>query len=196
MSKRNSDLTRRSLLQAIVGAGAAVGLLRLAPAATYEPTPSVEDHDDPTPAETEGPFFKPSSPVRKSLREGTKGKLLVVEGQVLTTAGHPVAGALLDFWHCDSEGVYDNVGFKLRGHQYTDKDGRYHLETILPGTYPGRTRHIHVKAQAPKGQILTTQLYFPNEPGNAKDGMYQSKLEMKLSQKDETKMGKFDFVLA
>jgi N-hydroxyarylamine O-acetyltransferase len=44
------------------------------------------------------------------------------------------------------------------------------VETVVPGLYPGRTRHIHVKVQRPGGSILTTQLYVPDEPRNATDG--------------------------
>src|SRR5204862_188663 len=71
---------------------------------------------------------------------------------------------------------HDNAGFRLRGHQLTDAEGRYRLETILPGVYPGRTRHIHVKAQAPSRPALTTQLYFPGEAGNARDGIFDPEL--------------------
>jgi protocatechuate 3,4-dioxygenase beta subunit len=189
-------VSRRALLQASAGLAAAVGLSKFAAAAGHrEPTPEIADHDEPTPAETEGPFFKPKSPERKSLREGVKGSSLVVEGQVLSTNGKPIKGALVDFWHCDGEGVYDNAGFKLRGHQYTDKQGRYRLETVVPGVYPGRARHIHVKAQAPNGPVLTTQLYFPGEERNHTDSLYTDKLALTLSMKDGAKLGLFDFVL-
>jgi protocatechuate 3,4-dioxygenase beta subunit len=196
MSKEKNDLSRRTFIQGITAAGAAIGFTRFASGETYyEPTPEVPDDDEPTPAMEEGPFFKPKSPERKSMQKDVKGTLLVVQGKVLTTSGAPIAGALLDFWHCDAEGIYDNAGFKLRSHQYTDKDGKFTLETIVPGVYPGRTRHIHVKAQAPKGKVLTTQLYFPGEEGNRRDGLYMTKLEMKLAEKEGTKTGKFDFVL-
>ncbi len=47
--------------------------------------------------------------------------------------------------------------------QFADASGRFSLETIVPGAYGGRTRHIHVKVQAPDSPVLTTQLYFPGE---------------------------------
>jgi protocatechuate 3,4-dioxygenase beta subunit len=134
------------------------------PSSAVQPTPACSDGDDePTPSETEGPYFKPNSPERASLLEsGLGGTRLTVQGRVLSTACAPIAGALLDFWQADDSGNYDNAGFRLRGHQYTDASGRFTLETIVPGLYPGRTRHVHVKAQAPNGPIVTTQLYFPN----------------------------------
>jgi hypothetical protein len=61
----------------------------------------------------------------------------------------PAANALLDFWQANPNGAYDNTGYTLRGHQYTDANGYYTLTTIVPGIYPGRTEHIHVKVQAP-----------------------------------------------
>src|SRR5262249_59582752 len=51
----------------------------------------------------------------------------------------PLAGALLDFWQADDDGSYDNQGFRLRGHQFTDAQGRYLLSTIVPAAYAGRT---------------------------------------------------------
>src|SRR5437660_786651 len=85
----------------------------------------------PTPSETEGPYYKSGSPERTSLREpGLAGTPLTITGYVFSTACQPIAHAWLDFWHADSNGNYDNAGFKLRGHQFTDKQGRYHLETI------------------------------------------------------------------
>jgi protocatechuate 3,4-dioxygenase beta subunit len=88
------------------------------------------------------------------------------------------------------------VGYRLRGHQFTDGDGRFSLETIVPGLYPGRTRHFHVKVQAPNGPVLTTQLYFPDEPANARDGIYNAALLMNVGDTPEGKLGQFSFVLA
>lgn len=166
-------------------------------ATTLPPTPACGDDDDePTAAQTEGPYFTPGSPERASLIEpGINGTRLVVAGSVLSTGCAPIAKALVDFWQCDDAGVYDNTGFKLRGHQFTDGQGRYRLETIVPGVYPGRTRHIHLKVQAPNRPVLTTQLYFPNEPANARDGIYRSELEMQVRSVSGGQEGAFDFVL-
>ena len=158
------------------------------------PTPACEDGDDPTPEQTEGPFFTPDSPERDSLLEpGLEGTQLVLAGVVLATNCTPISGALLDFWHADAAGEYDNDGYRLRGHQFASTQGRYRLETIEPGLYTGRTRHIHVKAQAPNGPVLTTQLYFPGEPGNANDSIFDPALVMSIP---EAGARHFDFVLA
>lgn len=142
--------------------------------------------------QTEGPFFKPQSPERSSLLEGRNGTLLV-SGRVLGPDCKPVAHALLDFWHADEKGRYDNEGFRYRGHQFTDADGRYRLETIMPAEYPGRARHIHVKVQRPGGRILTTQLYFPNNPGNRYDDIFRPELVMQMATRGQ---GIYDFVVA
>ncbi|HEV8652175.1 MAG TPA: hypothetical protein VG276_22985 [Actinomycetes bacterium] len=148
---------------------------------TLAPTPACDDGDDPTPAQTEGPYFSTGSPERTSLLEpGLAGERLVVAGTVLATDCRPVARALLDFWQADDGGQYDNQGFRLRGHQFSDAQGRYRLETVVPGLYTGRTRHIHVKVQAPGRPVLTTQLYFPGEPQNASDGIFQRELLMNV----------------
>jgi protocatechuate 3,4-dioxygenase beta subunit len=187
------DKARRKLLQALVAipalgwAGRDVAL----PA-----TPECGDDDGPTPSQTEGPYFKRSSPQRSSLIEtGVTGTKLVLTGQVLSTGCQPIARALLDFWHADGTGVYDLRGFRLRGHQFTDTAGRFELETIVPGLYAGRTRHIHVRVQAPNGRILTTQLYFPREPANARDRMFSSALLVDLKNVGSDQRGLFDFIV-
>ena len=160
------------------------------------PTPACGDDDDVTPPQTEGPFFTPSSPERASLLEpGMAGTTMILTGYVLSTDCAPIPNALLDFWHADDAGVYDNAGYKLRGHQFTDSRGVYTLETIVPGIYPGRTRHIHVKVQSPYGPVLTTQLYFPDEPQNASDGIYNPALLMTIQDAAEGKNASFNFVL-
>ena len=149
-----------------------------------------------TPPQTEGPYFKPNSPARASLIEpGMPGTRLVVEGSVLTADCKPVPRALLDFWQADAAGRYDNEGQRLRGHQLTDDAGHFRLETVVPAQYPGRTRHIHVKVQAPGRPALTTQLYFPGESANQRDGIFDPKLVMKVRDVEGGKIGAFDFVL-
>jgi protocatechuate 3,4-dioxygenase beta subunit len=148
-------------------------------------------------SQTEGPFYKPNSPEHTSLREpGIAGTPLTVTGYVLSTTCKPIAHALLDFWQADSNGNYDNTGFRLRGHQYTDNQGRYTLETIVPGEYPGRTRHIHVKVQASNGPVLTTQLYFPGEARNDSDGIFSPELLMHVQQTSHGEQATFNFIIA
>jgi protocatechuate 3,4-dioxygenase beta subunit len=167
-----------------------------AEAPILEPTPQCAD-DDETLAQTEGPFYTPSTPERASLlEEGMPGVHLILTGHVLTTGCAPIGGAILDFWQADDAGQYDNVGYRLRGHQFTDENGVYRLETILPGLYPGRTRHIHVKVQGPSTSLLTTQIYFPDEPANDRDRIFHPSLVVDMHDSAEGKEATFDFVLS
>jgi protocatechuate 3,4-dioxygenase beta subunit len=169
---------------------------QLAPAQVLQPTPACADDDGVTPAQTEGPYFTPNSPERTSLLDtGIAGTKLTVTGYILTTDCKPIARALLDFWQADDKGVYDNNGFRLRGHQFSDDTGRYSLETIVPGLYPGRTRHIHVKVQLPNQSILTSQLYFPGEPGNQSDSIFNQNLLLVVQDASDGKLATFNFVL-
>ena len=161
-----------------------------------KPTPACGEHDEATLRQTEGPFFKPRSPERSDLREpNLKGQPFELTGFVLTRGCRPVGRVLVDLWHADDAGEYDNTGFRLRGHQFTDAQGGYRFLTIVPGAYTGRTRHFHVKVQLPGGRVLTTQLYFPDEPKNRSDGLFRRELSMKIAKAGDGLDGRFDFVL-
>ena len=167
-----------------------------AQAGKAQATPACGDNAGVTAPQTEGPYFKPSSPLRASLLEpGMPGMPIVVEGSVLTTDCQPIPRALLDFWQADAGGRYDNAGYRLRGHQFTGDAGRYRLESVVPGLYAGRTRHLHVKVQAPGQPALTTQLYFPGEPGNRRDFIFNPDLVMVVREAEGGKRARFDFVL-
>lgn len=170
-------ITRRLLLGASAGTSLALasGRFAIAQEGLLKPTPWCDD--GPTRRQTEGPFFKLLSPERRMLREpGTQGTPLKLIGLVVTRACKPVPRALVDLWHADASGRYDNTGFNFRGHQFTDDEGFYAFDTIAPGLYPGRTRHFHVKFKAPGRDVLTTQLYFPGEQANARDGLFSPEL--------------------
>jgi protocatechuate 3,4-dioxygenase beta subunit len=200
----NRELTRRRLLELglalppLAALADVSGLLaRDAEATLLVATPSVADDDEPTPAQTEGPYFTPSSPRRRSIVPArAAGTRLALTGRVLRTNGRPVARALVDFWQCDARGVYDNDGFRFRGHQFTDSAGRYALSTVVPGLYGRRTRHVHVKVQAPRGAVLTTQLYFPGVARNRDDGIFDPELLVRRWRKTAAgRAARFDFVL-
>jgi protocatechuate 3,4-dioxygenase beta subunit len=191
---------RREFLRAALALPAILlfedGNAAMSPSQSLPPTPAGKDGDHPTPAQTAGPFYKPSSPKRSSLVEpGLKGTRIILQGRVRSMRCKPIGDALVDLWQADATGVYDNLGYKLRGHQYTDESGRYSFETVVPGLYPGRTRHFHVRVQAPNRPILTTQLYFPGEPQNQRDGIFNERLLVAMRQNEMEKFAAFDFVL-
>lgn len=191
------DQTRRRFL---VSGAAATGLTLTLPdfafAQQLSPTPECKDGHEPTMRQTEGPFFRPRSPQRTNLREpGLSGEAISISGFVLTRGCRPLAGALVDLWHADGSGDYDNKGFRGRGHQFTDSEGRYRFVTVRPARYPGRTPHYHVKVQAANRPVLTTQLYFPNDPGNDRDPIFRKELLMRMTGAGTPPDARFDFVL-
>jgi protocatechuate 3,4-dioxygenase beta subunit len=195
---RGSKATRRRFLfnTGFLVAGWELSSAGVALTQELAATPDCRDGDEPTAPETEGPFFKPKSPQRSDLREpATKGKPFELSGYVLTKSCRPVRGAVVDLWHADENGEYDNIGFRYRGHVITEPDGAFRFHTIVPALYPGRTRHYHVKVQAPGSHLLTTQLYFPNEPRNSRDSLFQRELLMRVANTGEGLAGRFDFVL-
>ena len=148
-----------------------------------------------TPGQIGGVHFRPS-PLRRSVVFPTlAGTRLTLEGVVLTTGCKPIGHARIDFWQADSHGHYDDTGFRLRSHQFTDAHGRYRLDTIVPGPYPGRTPHLHVKVHPPGQPTLTTELYFPGALYNSRDPYFDRRLLLRLGEVKKRIVGRFDFVL-
>jgi protocatechuate 3,4-dioxygenase beta subunit len=113
------------------------------------------------PEQTAGPFFADRMPKRTDIRDGKPGiplQLTLNVSQLTKTGCAPLAGAVVDLWHCDAGGEYSDATF-LRGYQSTDSSGAVKFTTIYPGWYPGRTVHIHFKIRG-GGQELASQLYF------------------------------------
>ncbi len=134
------------------------------------------------PVLTEGPYFVDAvlnrSDIRTEPSDGSvkEGKILRLVFRVLDVTNSqcaPLAGAQVDIWHCDAEGVYSGVtdpGFNtsalsfLRGYQVTDASGKAEFTTIYPGWYDGRAVHIHFKIRtdptANQGYEFTSQVFF------------------------------------
>jgi len=149
-----------------------------------------------TPAAPEGPDFKPKSPERASLRApGLDGVPLVVTGTVSGLTCGPIKRALLDFWQADARGLYDKVGFQLRGHQFSDASGNYRLETIVPGPDGTRASHLHVRVEPPGKPAFITQLFFPDDPRNRTDPQFKPELAMKVTGGSAGKSAVFNIVL-
>jgi protocatechuate 3,4-dioxygenase beta subunit len=197
MSRLSKTTRRRFVLNTgILAAGWELSRANTALAQALAPTPTCHDGDEATARQGEGPFFKPKSPARGDLRElGAQAPPAELSGFVLTRSCRPLPGAIVDLWHANEKGEYDNVGFRYRGHIITGPDGAYRFRTIVPAVYTGRTRHYHVKVQAPGSRLLTTQLYFPNEQANSRDSLFQRELLMRVADQGSGLTGQFDFVL-
>ncbi|MGZ2426611.1 dioxygenase family protein [Rhizobium laguerreae] len=159
-------------------------------------TRACADGDEPTPAREAGPFFKPNSPLKQDLYlEAPRGERITVAGYVLDDRCRPTSRSLVEIWQADENGEYDRSGFRLRGHQFADEQGRWWFNTVVPALYPGRTRHFHFRVQRPGGVVLTTQLFFLGEPGNARDRIFDETLLMTISPAGDGQFARFDFVV-
>ena len=148
-----------------------------------------------TVSQTEGPYYKAGAPQKSNLVEsGMTGTPLTLTGFVVDTSCRPMANAKVDVWQADADGQYDNSGYRLRGYVLTDASGRYTIETVIPGQYPGRTEHIHVKVTPAGGSTLTSQLYFPDQP-NATDAIFDPSLVLTMAPSGSSYVGTFTFVL-
>jgi len=151
----------------------------------------------PTIAQTEGPYYKPGAPQNADLAAGgMAGTRLTLTGLVVDASCTGIAGARVETWQADSAGRYDNSGTTLRGWVLTDADGRFTIHTIVPGEYPGRTEHIHVKVTPPGGATLTTQVYFPGSAANDGDGIYDPSLDLAITRDGDALVGAYTFVIA
>jgi protocatechuate 3,4-dioxygenase beta subunit len=126
---------------------------------------------------TVGPYFVDKQldrsdiriePTTNTPRPGAPLALTFNVQQIANASCTPLAGAMVDVWHCDAAGVYSGVndsmlgantsGQKfLRGYQVTDAKGQARFTTIYPGWYRGRAVHIHFKIRTPASASLANQ---------------------------------------
>lgn len=173
--KRRFALTRRALILA----------------APYLLLPAAAHALAPTPRATEGPFYPARLPadrdndlvkIEGAVREAG-GDILRLDGRVLDANGRPLAGARVEIWQCDANGVYLDSGFfrgggrdqafQGFGHAIADAGGRFDFRTIVPVPYSGRTPHIHVKVLRDGRDVLTSQLYRAGFPQNERDFLFR-----------------------
>lgn len=143
---------------------------------------------EPTPAQTEGPFYPRTMPAeadedltRVGAGPAAKGTPLRLSGRVVDTGGTPIANARVEIWQVDHQGIYlhpgdpglprRDKGFQGYGETRSGPDGAFSFRTISPPAYEGRPRHIHAKITPPGGATLTTQFYFKDDPLLARDGI-------------------------
>lgn len=174
-------LTRRETL-VLLGSTGALVVLGCSRSSSSTKLGAVSSSCVVRPQVTEGPYYVDeklnrsdirADPSDGTMRPGAPLALTFNVSQITSAACTPLAGAIVDVWHCDALGVYsdvtdprfDTVGKKfLRGYQVTDANGVARFSTIYPGWYPGRTVHIHFKVRSPASSAtayeFTSQLYF------------------------------------
>jgi hydroxyquinol 1,2-dioxygenase len=150
-----------------------------------------------TEATVQGPYYwagAPEMPCGADIAQGTPGEPTFYSGRVTDTRGQPIAGALLDIWSGDGEGVYDmqveGAGMAARARIRTDAEGRYWFWSIRPSYYPvpvdgpvgrmlaginhhpNRPGHIHMMVSAPRHAPITTHLFVAGSPYIESDVVY------------------------
>jgi protocatechuate 3,4-dioxygenase beta subunit len=193
-------LSRRTLLAIMIGLvagrrlGAAAGQTGLE-GFTLAGPPCTPD-ERATPAVPADASYRPGAPERSSLVErGVVGTPLTWSGTVTGLTCGRVKGALVEVWQADAHGVYGQSGFRLRGTQRTDADGAFRFETIVPGAAPGRAPHIGVHVVVAGKPDFWTELFFPNDPQNAKDARFNPRLVLTMGGTATHRTGMFDLVL-
>ena len=124
-----------------------------------------------------GPYYFEDAPFRSVIAHADEpGQRLSISGKVKQNdCENSISGSLIEVWQANDEGCYGivedcNTGnpdedyFNLRGKFFSDADGYYDFESIFPGYYGSRPRHIHIKITTPNGEELISQLYFENDP--------------------------------
>lgn len=134
-----------------------------------------------SPTETAGPFpiKTPADLVRENIIGDRTGipLMITLNIQNVNDNCNPIAGALVDIWHCDAQGNYSEYDGQLdgdftsenflRGRQTTDANGNASFISIFPGWYPGRTPHVHVEVKSSTGNsLLITQISWAEDISN------------------------------
>lgn len=175
-----------------------------------------------TPHQTEGPFYPIEAQADTDTdltlvlghKRGAQGQVLHIAGQLRDLDGQVLPGAEVEIWQACASGRYHHPSdpnpaaldpdFQYWGKLKTDKQGRYALKTIKPGTYPAapgwvRPSHIHFKVKARGYPQLVTQMYFEGDGLIARDGIIQAlsreQQRMVIVPFDSKGQGKFDIVL-
>lgn len=188
-----NKVSRRDVLRFSLAMGA-VGFLSPALAAEKESAGMDFSGPMPTPDQILGPFYPVQKPVdggndltRLQGRGEAQGEVIHVVGQVLNLRGEPCPGVNLEIWQANGAGRYTHPhdrnpapldpNFTGYANVRTDARGNYSFRTVKPGAYPvvaeyWRPPHIHFDVTGRINRLIT-QMYFPNEPLNAKDPLLQ-----------------------
>ncbi len=209
-------LSRRGLIAGAAALGASAALLPPPAAAGLRPTPG----------QPAGPYYPghldlttldsdlTHAPAAPGL---VRGALIDLAGTVRDPAGRPITRAEILIWQADTVGRYNHPAdsdgvdrdphFEGAGVERTDDAGRYRFRTVKPAPYPRggawqRAPHIHMAIETADGRALVTQMYFPDEPLNAEDGLYRrlgDAVADAVAERGETRNGvtafAFDIVL-
>ena len=99
------------------------------------------------------------------------GERLVISGRILRSDGRtPAAGVTLFAYHTAPNGRYierDGKPYGLSGRLRSDAKGRYRIETIRPGGYPGRVDPAHIHLVLEPSGTYVDEIIFADDPRTA-----------------------------
>ena len=216
--KNNFNQRRRKFLKRSLALGALITSDWLVPSFVYS-------NCNLTPRESSGPFYPLSYPLDqdndltylKDKSQKAKGEIIYINGVVQSENCEPVSKATIEIWQACTTGRYNHPGdrnpveldpnFQYFGKAITNERGEYGFKTIKPGSYPAswfwtRPPHIHFTVRSPKRTVLTTQMYFSDEPLNSKDRLLQNhskeeqeKCVVTFYQEKQKQFGQFNLTL-
>lgn len=170
----------------------------------------IEDQNSPrpfgaTPNTVAGPFYRsdvPETALGANISRDGKGEPLAVAGRITSLQQEAIAGATVEVWHANAEGLYENQEpdrqpeFNLRGRFRADAQGRFHFETVKPKGYMlpsdgpvgrlmtalglglDRPAHIHFRVSAEGYETLTTHIFDRADPAIGRDAIFGVKPEL------------------
>ncbi|WP_017934443.1 dioxygenase family protein [Nocardioides sp. Iso805N] len=154
-------------------------------------------YENATEATVFGPFFVEDAPhveLGGDVAFGAPGEPCWVEGTVTDTQGNPLAGARIEVWEADEDGLYDvqyDAGKRsARGHLFSAADGSYRFWGLTPTPYPipddgpvgqmlaavGRSplraSHLHFMVSHPGTRTLVTHIFPEGDPIGERDSVF------------------------
>ncbi|VVE40568.1 intradiol ring-cleavage dioxygenase [Pandoraea anhela] len=171
-----------------------------------------------------GPFFVDDAPHYDNgsdVANGAAGEPCEVSGTIRDPEGRAVAGAKIDVWQADAQGLYDVQRDELdrpqaRGVLHADSEGRYHFHSVLAeaypiptdgpvgeflaatGRHPWRPAHLHFRIEAPGYETLVTHVFREDDrwlDSDAVFGVRQSLIAPWVRRDDGSYSLRYDFVL-
>ncbi|MDO8776424.1 MAG: intradiol ring-cleavage dioxygenase [Burkholderiaceae bacterium] len=171
-----------------------------------------------------GPFHVENAPhyeLGEDIANGAKGAPCVVRGKITGIGGEAVAGARLEVWQSDDDGMYDVQKPGLdhsqgRGVLNADAQGRFNFRSILAVAYPiphdgpvgqmlaatnnhpWRPAHLHFRIMATGYETLVTHVFRDGDQYLDSDvvfGVRESLVADWVQQPDGSYLLEYDFVL-
>lgn len=144
-----------------------------------------------------GPFYVADAPevaLGGDVSCGAPGEPCWVEGSVTDVDGRALAGARIEVWEADEDGLYDvqrdAAGRAARGRLVANEHGQYRFWALTPTPYPipadgpvgqllnavGRSplraAHLHFKVSHPGCRTLVTHIFPADDPIGDNDSVF------------------------